>query len=92
MVKDNHKGSNSTGVDKITRREASSTAIFRSLDENVIEQAVGALRSSYQKGHRNSIIFGLAGLLFKSSVSLQSAQNLVARLCDCYGMKKRVAG
>jgi hypothetical protein len=38
-------------------------------------------RVVYQRGHRNSIIFGLSGLLFKSHVSLVS--NIISRLCDC---------
>ena len=91
VIKDNQKGSNLAGVDKITKSETLSTATFRSLDEHAIEQTADALRISYQRGHRNSIIFGLGGLLFKSSVSLQSAQDLVARLCDHMKMKKRVA-
>jgi DNA polymerase elongation subunit (family B) len=82
VIKDNQKGSYLAGVDKTTKNESSSTAIFRSLDERALEQAVSALTTSYRRGHRNSIIFGLAGLLFKSGVSLQSAEYIVTKLCD----------
>jgi hypothetical protein len=39
-----------------------SSDAFRSLEEGTIEKVVSALNDIYQRGHRNSIVFGLPAL------------------------------
>ena len=81
IVKDNQKGPDLKN--DVTKSSLCSSDAFRSLEEGTIEKVVSALKDIYQRGHRNSIVFGLSGLLFKSRVSLISAQNIINRLCDC---------
>ncbi|MGC2573943.1 MAG: hypothetical protein WA364_20700, partial [Candidatus Nitrosopolaris sp.] len=80
IVKDNQKGPD---LKNDVRLFLCSPDAFRSLEESTIDGVVSALKDIYQRGHRNSIVFGLSGLLFKSHVSLISAQNIINKLCDC---------
>ena len=81
IVKDNQKGPDLKN--DVTKSSWCSSDAFRPLEEGTIEEVVSALKDIYQRGHRNSIVFGLSGLLFKSHVSLVSARNIINRLCDC---------
>ncbi|MGA9152355.1 MAG: hypothetical protein WBZ36_17405, partial [Candidatus Nitrosopolaris sp.] len=81
IVKNSQKGPDLKN--DVTKSSLCSSDAFRSLEEGTIEKVVSALKDFYQRGHRNSIVFGLSGLLFKSHVSLVSAQNIINRLCDC---------
>jgi hypothetical protein len=77
VVKDSQKGSDPDNTNKTTTIDSSSDA-FRSLEEGATAQVVSILRNVYQKGHRDSIVFGISGLLFKSNVSLGSVSNWYA--------------
>ena len=81
IVKNSQKGPDLKN--DVTKSSLCSSDSFKSLEEGTIEKVVSALKDIYQRGHRNSIVFGLSGLLFKSHVSLVSAQNIINRLCDC---------
>jgi hypothetical protein len=81
IVKDNQKGPDVKN--DVPRLSLCSSDAFRSLEDGTIDEVVSAFKDIYQRGHRNSIVFGLSGLFFKSHVSLVSAQNIINRLCDC---------
>jgi hypothetical protein len=55
---------------------------FWSLDNTNTEQMISILVPSYKEGHRDELVFGLSGLLFKNKVALVSAKNLLSTLCD----------
>jgi len=55
---------------------------FWSLDNTKTEQMISNLEPSYKEGHRDELVFGLSGLLFKNKVALVSAKNLLSTLCD----------
>jgi Bifunctional DNA primase/polymerase, N-terminal len=56
--------------------------VYKNLTDEKIQYILSKLRSYYHKNHRDDIIFGLSGVLFKSHISLASAKNLINVLCD----------
>jgi DNA polymerase elongation subunit (family B) len=61
---------------------AKSNSIYRILQEDQIEQIVSYIKTSYQKGYRHDLIFGLSGFCFKNKISLPSARSIISLLCD----------
>ena len=55
---------------------------FWSLDNTNTEQIISIVEPSYKEGHRDELVFGKSGFLFKNKVSLVSAKNLLSTLCD----------
>jgi DNA polymerase elongation subunit (family B) len=55
---------------------------FWSLDNTKTEHMISNFEDYYKEGHRDELVFGLSGLLFKNKVSLVSAKNLLSTLCD----------
>jgi len=63
-------------------RKRHSDGEFWSLENTIVEQVVSLLTDYYKEGHRDELIFGLSGLLFKNKITLTSAKGLVGTLCD----------
>jgi DNA polymerase elongation subunit (family B) len=55
---------------------------FWNLQNYNIEQIVSLSKDHYKEGHRDELIFGLSGLLFKNKVALISAKDLISTLCN----------
>ena len=75
---DGNGGSTNTKVDD----DDNTNATYKNLTNEKIELIVSKLKDHYYEGKRNDIIFGLAGLLFKSNIALPGAKELVVKLCD----------
>ena len=76
-------GSSNAGINNNKNERRYSAGEFLSLESNNIEQIISLIGEEYYKeGHRDELIFGLSGLLFKNKVALNSAIDLIAALCD----------
>jgi hypothetical protein len=63
-------------------KSKSSSAVYKNLTDTKIEQVISKIKGAYRKGYRDPIVFGLSGLLFKNKIALQSAKDLIGKLCD----------
>jgi len=75
-------GSSNAGINNNKNERRYSAGEFWSLDNTNTEQMISNLEPSYKEGHRDELVFGLSGLLFKNKVALVSAKNLLSTLCD----------
>jgi DNA polymerase elongation subunit (family B) len=72
----------SDGCDNNITEKEDKYPLYKNLTDEKIEYILSRLKDYFYKGQRDEIIFGFAGLLFKSKVSLSSAKNLVTILCN----------
>jgi hypothetical protein len=66
---------------KVPRVDSNANATNIILNDNDIEEAVCQIRDYCLKGSRQNLMLGLSGLLYKNGITLESAQNLLERLC-----------
>jgi hypothetical protein len=55
---------------------------FWNLPSSNIEKIVSLSKDHYREGHRDELVFGLSGMLFKNKVAFTSAENLIDALCN----------
>jgi hypothetical protein len=64
------------------RAENVNNSLFKNLEISKVKEIVSVLKEHYMDGSRDELIFGITGLLFKNKVSLPSAKEIIAILCD----------
>jgi putative DNA primase/helicase len=52
------------------------------LTDNDIEQIVYEIKDFYQLHSRHDLVFGLSGYLYKNGIELESAENVIIKLCQ----------
>jgi DNA polymerase, archaea type len=70
------------GSNHNNNEKAKEHTVYKNLSGQKVDYILSKLKKYYHQNHRDDIIFGLSGVLFKLHISLPSAKNLVNVLCD----------